>query len=243
MPGVTSRTKLPKKKACAFTPKRNGDDEIIVDKGFVSYVLKVVDKGLSHGLGRRIPGKMCVEAAVAFASGEDHHDNPTCVDEDLAGHKIGLNDTHGWPDAKARAAGLRRVAIAQLGSAGRYDDSDMWDFCENYFQDKAMAYFKTANLTLDDLIASAVSVRDDGPPNNFDGYSGRFEDLGMKRHEALCATAEMMVQALIDQKIPGTKYLHLTEGKKRIVKKAWLGATRAPMKSGKGVGPRSRRSR
>ena len=35
-------------------------------------VLNTVDAGLTSGIGKRIPGQMCVEAAVCFALGEPH---------------------------------------------------------------------------------------------------------------------------------------------------------------------------
>jgi hypothetical protein len=70
------------------------------------------------GLGKHKKCQMCVEAAVAFASGEGHHDHPACVDYQLAATKISLNDAGGWKNSKSRARGLRRLAIAQLGSNG-----------------------------------------------------------------------------------------------------------------------------
>ena len=39
-------------------------------------VLETVDAGLVEGRGTPIPGKMCVEAAVAFAMGQKHTDIP-----------------------------------------------------------------------------------------------------------------------------------------------------------------------
>lgn len=98
-------------------PKSKASKGPKIDKGFCSKVLGVVDKGLTDGLGDPIPGKMCVEAAVAFASGEDHHDQPRCVYPALAGLKIGFNDDGLWSSDKARAKGLRRLAIAQLGTS------------------------------------------------------------------------------------------------------------------------------
>lgn len=79
-------------------------------------VLATVDKGLSAGLGERTPGHMCVEAAVCFAFGLPHGDDPPCVGAAVRAFKIGLNDSVRWGGNKARAKGLRRVAIAQLGS-------------------------------------------------------------------------------------------------------------------------------
>jgi hypothetical protein len=78
-------------------------------------VLEVVDAGLVHGMGEPEPGKMCVEAAVCYALGLPHGDDPPCVGKAVREFKIRLNDAQ-WSSDKARAKGMRRVAIAQLGS-------------------------------------------------------------------------------------------------------------------------------
>ena len=83
-------------------------------------VLEVVDAGLVRGMGRPKPGQMCVEAAVCYAMDLPHGDNPTCVDPVLRSLKIALNDKE-WSSNRTRAAGLRRLAIAQLGSDGKLD--------------------------------------------------------------------------------------------------------------------------
>ena len=59
---------------------------------------------------------MCVEAAVNYAMGLPHGDNPSCVGDAVRRFKIALNDSNAWTSKAARAKGLRRVAIAQLGS-------------------------------------------------------------------------------------------------------------------------------
>ena len=84
-------------------------------------VLSVVDRGLSSGVGVRKPGQMCVEAAVCYALGLPHGDDPACVSRALRSLKINLNDRT-WSSNKARASGLRRLAVAQLGSYGHLDD-------------------------------------------------------------------------------------------------------------------------
>ena len=86
-------------------------------------VLEVVDAGLVSGMGKPEPGKMCVEAAVCYAMGLPHSDEPTCVSPALRKLKIRLNDSN-WSDDAARTKGLRRLAIAQLGSAGVLDDAE-----------------------------------------------------------------------------------------------------------------------
>ncbi len=91
-----------------------------VTKKMASRVLEVIDAGLVRGLGSPAPGDMCVEAAVCYALGEPHGDAPTCVERCVRGAKIRLNDSP-WSSNEARANGLRKVAIAQLGSAGSID--------------------------------------------------------------------------------------------------------------------------
>lgn len=78
-------------------------------------VLTTVDAGLVRGLGRQKPGAMCIEAAVCFAYGLPHSDQPPCVGSAVRNFKIRLNDSS-WSSDAARAKGMRKLAIAQLGS-------------------------------------------------------------------------------------------------------------------------------
>ena len=78
-------------------------------------VLATVDAGLVKGLGVPIPGKMCVEAAVNYSFGLPHGDSPSCVGAAVRAFKIRLNDAN-WPSDADRTAGMRKLAIAQLGS-------------------------------------------------------------------------------------------------------------------------------
>jgi len=86
-------------------------------------VLAIVDAGLVKGVGEAVPGKMCVEAAVCFAMGLPHGDDPECVSRALRSLKIRLNDSN-WSSTKARAKGLRRLALIQLGSRDALDDKE-----------------------------------------------------------------------------------------------------------------------
>ena len=86
-------------------------------------VLTAVDAGLVRGVGNPIPGQMCVEAAVCYALGLPHGDDPKCVADSLRRLKIRLNDSN-WSSNEARAKGLRRLAVAQLGSAGVLDERE-----------------------------------------------------------------------------------------------------------------------
>ena len=86
-----------------------------LNEAVAAKVLATVDAGLVHGIGEPVPGRMCVEAAVCYALGQPHGDEPTCVGRAVRAYKIRLNDS-GWSSNAARAKGMRRVAIAQLGS-------------------------------------------------------------------------------------------------------------------------------
>jgi len=80
-------------------------------------VLAVVDQGLVIGLGRPVPGQLCVEAAVCLALGEPHGDRPSCVATPDRDFKVRLNDAR-WSSPDARAAGMRRLSVMQLGTLG-----------------------------------------------------------------------------------------------------------------------------
>jgi hypothetical protein len=92
-----------------------------ISEALVNKLLDTVDAGLVSGLGEPVPGKMCVEAAISYALGERHGDTPSCVAPSVRSGQVTLNDSH-WSSPAARAEGLRRVAIAQLGSKGVIDE-------------------------------------------------------------------------------------------------------------------------
>jgi hypothetical protein len=99
-----------------------------INRALAEKVLEVVDAGLVKGVGVPEPGKLCVEAAVCYAMGLPHGDDPSCVAPSLRRLKIRLNDS-AWSSDKARAKGLRRLAIAQLGSAGALDENEFARRC------------------------------------------------------------------------------------------------------------------
>lgn len=80
-------------------------------------ILRLLSFGLVRGIGEPKEGKMCVEAVVCFALGLPHGDKPPCVALSVRAFKIALNDSF-WSSNTTRANGLRRLAIAQLGSNG-----------------------------------------------------------------------------------------------------------------------------
>ena len=96
---------------------------ITITKKHIAKINSLLDAGLSSGLGKPKPGQMCVEAAICYALDLPHSDDPGCVMGGLRRLKILLNDSR-WSSNKARAEGLRRLAIAQLGSKGEVDERE-----------------------------------------------------------------------------------------------------------------------
>ena len=86
-------------------------------------ILDLLSHGLVSGLGKPVPGQMCIEAAVNYALGRPHGDDPGCVHESLRQLKIRLNDAN-WSSNMARAKGLTRLGLAQLGSKGALDTKE-----------------------------------------------------------------------------------------------------------------------
>lgn len=96
---------------------------IEITRALAQNVLATIDAGLVRGLGQPVPGKMCVEAAVCYGLGLPHSDDPGCVADSLRSLKTRLNDAV-WSSPKARARGLRRLGLAQLGSKNVLDEPE-----------------------------------------------------------------------------------------------------------------------
>lgn len=79
----------------------------------------ILARGLSAGKGEQ-EGQMCIEAAICSTLGLPHGDDPGCVAVSVRSFKIALNDKN-WSSPQARAAGLRDLGLAQLGSQGTVD--------------------------------------------------------------------------------------------------------------------------
>lgn len=86
-----------------------------INKELVLEIHAALDKGLTKGLGIPVEGEMCVEALICHKLGLLHSDSPPCVGGQVRLAKITLNDCE-WSSNKARAEGMRKLAIAQLGS-------------------------------------------------------------------------------------------------------------------------------
>ena len=192
-------------------------------------VLEVVDAGLVSGLGSPKPGYMCVEAAVCYALGLPHGDNPDCVAPSLRSLKIRLNDSS-WSSPAARAKGLRRLAIAQLGSAGALDEKEfrkrIVDYALRISTPKALRSAASICRNADHkqkLLDAANKCEVEGSrkaaqearvaaadaADNAAANAAAYADNDAARDKALSEYAETVVGILIEMKAPGTKWLDL----------------------------------
>ncbi len=82
---------------------------------------EIIKIGLCSGTGGGKAGDVCVEQAIALVFEDNGKtDAPKCVHPVLRGFSIRLNDCQ-WSSPEARANGLRRLALAQLGTAENFD--------------------------------------------------------------------------------------------------------------------------
>ena len=177
-------------------------------------VRDVVAAGLVRGVGIQEPGKMCVEAAVCYALGMPHGDDPTCVHSVVRSFKIGLNDSN-WSSPNARAKGLSRIAIAQLGS----DSIDGNVFVKELVLEtikqivpialraaaamqKSIAHKESLEEHADNC--TAITALTEGIVAAYAAYAAAYD-------EALSIMAEIGVQALIKAGSPGCAFLYLCD--------------------------------
>lgn len=88
----------------------------------VREVLRIIDFGLCSQASTDNPtvGKMTVQQAVCLVFKEPHWARPSCVAALLHQFTDRLNDAR-WSSNASRARGLRRLAVAPLGTADRLD--------------------------------------------------------------------------------------------------------------------------
>lgn len=193
-----------------------------LDRNAAKKILNVVDRGLCYGTGNNKPGQMCVEAAICYVlEGDGTNWKPDCVDLDINSYKVAVNDQN-WSSKKARALGMRRAAIAQLGSAdiscfyfGRYADEYLdKNLVRFIFEKIAKNDYKIA-----DLLELGKFFTDVAGGELDSDYIERF--LGRTRNlfkwtktewdQILGIFAEACVFACVKLETPGSKWLNLTK--------------------------------
>ncbi len=141
---------------------------------------------------------MCVEAVITLATEnvtkdtilELALDSPVCVMEEIRMLSIRLNDAK-WSSPYCRGEGMKRLAIAQLGS--KEIDFDKW-----------MKSFKER------VKKHNIKFRDEKLDQSYNDFYD-IQDFIRDNHSnnTLANIAEDMVQTLIEFDCPGTKFLHL----------------------------------
>jgi hypothetical protein len=84
-------------------------------------VEEILSQGLSVGLEDPTTGQVCVEATICLALGLPLGDDPPCTAPAVRAYKIALNDAL-WSSPRARAAGMRNLLYAQIGTSGVLDE-------------------------------------------------------------------------------------------------------------------------
>lgn len=207
-----------------------------VTEAIARTVLGVVDAGLVRGLGNNKPGQMCVEAAVCFAYGLPHSDNPPCVGASVRDFKIRLNDS-AWSSDTARATGMRKLAIAQLGS-NEVDQKEFRKIVDEQTirQIVPIALRAAASRNpkhAERLEAAALRCEQEGTQKAAEAalgatraaYAAAFAaadaaayaaayaaaDADAERDRVLTVSADLALAALIQLRSPGCEFLYLTE--------------------------------
>lgn len=171
--------------------------DAVINLDIAKKVLNAIDAGLVSGVGVQEPGKMCVEAAVCYALGLPHGDDPKCVAESLRCLKIRLNDTS-WSSNDARAKGLRRLGLAQLGSIGVLDEKE--------FTRRIVGLAVTKQVPAA-LRAAASRHKDPKRQASLNDAAKRCED--QKDHEACLAARDVCLQFRMDDTYSSDTYAAL----------------------------------
>ena len=219
-------------KAKSKVVKRAKSKAIKITKQLCTNALCIIDRGLSNGLSDN-GGKVCIEYAISIASGTpEDREGPKCVDKDLRSFKIDLNDELDWDNEDDRAQGLRRIGIAQLGTDKM---KNFWGRFKKEVIKFQIAFAEKYQPTLDrkeldrlidqkdwDSAIALLTKLDDEQlylePDfvNVGFLINLISEVAASGNEVRDAYIEGIVQVLKKLKTPGSKYLYLTEGKRKL---------------------------
>ena len=212
---------------------------IEITQKHVDKIHELLDHGLVTGMGKPEPGKMCVEAAICYSLGLPHGDDPQCVMQAIRRMKIRLNDSNRWVSNKSRAEGLRRLAIAQLGSNGMderefvrrvvemtirtvvppclrrlakhvKDPSRLLAAALRCEQEPTKASAEEARSDADAAAAAAAAADAAAAAAAYaDAAAAAYADADAAAEKILVEYAENVVQILIEMKAPGCMWLEV----------------------------------
>lgn len=217
-----------------------------ITEGLCKNALCIIDRGLSDGLANgRGQVCIEYAIAIASGTPEDK-DGPRCVHPNLRSFKISLNDDIPFTDEEHRARALRRIGIAQLGTDVGFDWKKFTVALSKWNEEWLAKFAKVNNelptlsatdrktvetalktLTLDDLYAAwnildgLIADADDAVDYSTYDTTGiyffsNFADEYVVSEIDIDEYIEGIVQILKRLKTPGSKFLYLTEGKKKF---------------------------
>ena len=172
-------------------------------------VRDTVNAGLVKGVGVQVPGQMCVEAAVCYAMGLPHGDEPPCVSPVIRRLKIQLNDS-AWSSDKVRGSGMRRLALAQLGSAGVVDEVDFVRRVVEMTIRRFIPIALRAAASIHPQVKHQTAMKKAAVQCEQAANLKDCEAAGWAARDKLLSDfAEGVVQVLIEMKAPGCQWLDL----------------------------------
>ena len=177
----------------------------------ITKLIDTVNAGLCFGIGTPEPGKMCVEAAVCYALGLPHGDDPPCVGGAVRYYKIRLNDSN-WSSNEARAKGMLGVSIAQLNSI-ELDQKEfarrivlktintiIADLAKKYLPEKEQEFRTVSDLDKARELCRELRKADDASAD---------DASDAERDKVLTQAANNCLEVLKEMKSPGCEYLYL----------------------------------
>jgi hypothetical protein len=157
----------------------------------------ILARGLSQGLGLR-GSQVCIEAAICEALNLPHNDDPKCVAASVRTFKITLNDSSMWPSPAARAAGLRDLGLAQLGSLGVISNITFTSrIVEKTIRVLIPTLFREMFPSQPDCLAAAKRCEDEGTADAAANAAAKY----------LCLSARLALEVLRDLGSPGISLL------------------------------------
>jgi len=172
---------------------------------------EMVARGFCKGVGSR-ETTVCVEAAICYALGLAHGDDPECVEPAVRSYKIKLNDSN-WSSPEARAKGLRDLGIAQIGSRGVVDGIEFSRIMtRKTIQFVIPGLFREVLGKYPDCLAAADRCEAEGTADAARAaadaaYAADAADAGSDLDKYLLLSATLALETLRELKSPGCEWL------------------------------------
>ena len=183
-----------------------------ITKKIAKKVVETVNAGLCKGVGTPKAGEMCVEAAVCFAMGLPHGDEPPCVSPAIRAVKIALNDSN-WSNNAARAKGMVKLAVLQLGTKDNFDDIEFVNRLAEVAISKTVprvlriAASLHPDLKHKEALEQAAIKCEKEKTSDAASYAASYA----ASDKELTAFAIEVENILIDMKVPGVEWLELIQ--------------------------------